>query len=94
VNINLTPFVVLGVLLVMTVIAMIIWRKVVASAEDDALHVLDARAHITDQLTVAQRLEWIDKWGKTLTVITVVYVIIVGSLVVYQQFVRASNLGV
>jgi hypothetical protein len=92
-NINLTPFVYLGALLVMSVIAMVIWRKAVASAEDDNIHVLDPKPHISEQMTLAQKLEVIDKWGKLLTVITVAYVILIAALFVWKQFTVGGNLG-
>ena len=40
---------------------------------------------------VAQKLEVIDKWGKILTVVTVVFGIIVLSLWVYQTWVITST---
>jgi hypothetical protein len=92
-HINLTPFLVLGALLVLSVVAMIVWRQAVARREDDTLHVTHGGTAVSQQFDVAHRLEVIDKWGKTLTVVTVVYSLIVGALFVYQQWLRASNLG-
>ena len=92
-NINLTPFVVLGALLLMSVAAMAIWRKVVAQTEDDNLHVLDPNPHMAQQMTVAQKLEFIDKWGKLLTIITVAYLILVSGLFIWKQFTVGGNLG-
>jgi hypothetical protein len=92
-NVNLTPFLVLGALLVLSVVVMIVWRQSVARREDDTLHVSHGGSAVSQQLDVAHRLEVIDKWGKTLTVVTVVYCLIVGALFVYQQWLRASNLG-
>jgi len=93
-NIDLTPFVVLGALLVLSVIAMMIWRKLVAREEDDTLHVLGAGPAIARQASVANKLDLIDKWGQTVTIIAVIYVVILGSLFAYQQWIRATNLGV
>ncbi len=92
-NVNLGPFLVLGALLALSVIVMIIWRQAVARSEDDTLHVLQERA-VPNQVAVANKLEVIDKWGKILTVITVIYLLVVGVLYVYQQWIQASNLGV
>lgn len=92
-NINLTPFLVLGALLVLSVIIMIVWRQSIARQEDDSLHVTHGAAAVPQQAHVADRLDAIDKWGKILTIVTVIYGLIVGSLFVYQQWVRASNLG-
>jgi hypothetical protein len=92
-NVNLTPFLVLGALLVLSVVVMIVWRQAVARREDDTLHVSHGSSAVSQQVDVAHRLDAIDKWGKTLTVVTVVYCLIVGALFVYQQWLRASNLG-
>jgi ABC-type uncharacterized transport system involved in gliding motility auxiliary subunit len=92
-NINLTPFMILAALLLTSVAAMVIWRKVVAREEDDNLHVLDAKPRISQQLTMAQRLEVIDKWGKLLTIVTVGYLLIVAALVIWKQFTVGGNLG-
>jgi hypothetical protein len=92
-NINLAPFLALGAVLVISVICMIIWRQVIARREDDTLHVTHGGSAVSQQMDVAHRLDVIDKWGKTLTIVTVVYCLIVGAIFVYQQWVRASNLG-
>lgn len=92
-NLNLTPFIVLGVLLLLSVAGMIVWRQSIARREDDSLHVTHGAGAVTQQTEVANRLDAIDKWGKMLTVVTVIYCLIVGAAFVYQQWMRASNLG-
>jgi len=89
-HINLVPFIVLWALLAVTVAAMIVWRKMVANQEDDSLHVL--QGSVAQQVTVAQKLEVIDKWGKILTVITLVFGLILGAVYIYQNFVTMSNI--
>jgi len=69
---------------------LIVWRKMVANNEDDTLHVL--QGSVAQQVTVAQKLEVIDKWGKILTVITLVFGLILGAAYVYQNFVQLSNI--
>jgi uncharacterized protein YneF (UPF0154 family) len=92
---NLIPLFAIWALLAITVIGMLIWRKVVARNEDDSLHVLDAvSAQRSTQAVVAHKLEVIDKWGKILTVIAVVYGLILGGLYVYQVFVQNTSIGV
>jgi len=49
---NLIPFIVLWSLLAASVIAMIVWRKMVANQEDDTIHVL--QGSVAQQVTVAQ----------------------------------------
>jgi hypothetical protein len=93
---NLMPLFVLWILLALTVVALLVWRKTVARNEDDSLHVLDGAApqQTATQIAVAQKLELIDKWGKILTVATVVYGLILGGLYMYQMWVQNSSIGV
>ena len=87
---NLLPFIVLWILLACTVLAMVVWRKSVSSHEDDSLHV--AQGPATEQISLAHKLEVIDRWGKILTVVTVVSGLALGALYVYQSWVVASNI--
>jgi hypothetical protein len=89
-NFNLVPLIVLWGLLAISVIVMVVWRKMVASGEDDSLHVL--QGSVAQQVTVANKLEMIDKWGKLLTIVTVLSGVIIGALWVYQSYVNASNI--
>jgi hypothetical protein len=92
---SLIPFLVLWGLLAVTVFALFIWRKAVASKEDDNLHVLDGAAveKSAEQSMVAQKLELIDKWGKIATIVTVVYGLILGVFYVYMSWVQNSSMG-
>ena len=67
-------------------------RRVVASHEDDNLHVLDGGG--ANQTVVAQKLDQIDKWGKLLTVIAVVYGVLLGVAYAYQAWVQTYHTGV
>ena len=87
---NLLPFAVLWALLAATVIALIIYRKMVAGQEDDALHVSQANV-VSRQAEVAHKLDQIDRWGKILTVVTVVAGLALATAYVYQSWVQASN---
>ncbi|MGA2272093.1 MAG: hypothetical protein ABSH00_00965 [Bryobacteraceae bacterium] len=81
------PFVVLWAALALAVIGLIVYRRFVSAGEDDMIHVSDAAGSVTShQVSVAQKLDQIDKWGKTLTVITVVYGVVLASVYVYQSW--------
>ncbi|MBZ5723586.1 MAG: hypothetical protein LAP87_01180 [Acidobacteriia bacterium] len=88
-NIDFRPFFGIGIILAVVVIVMIVYRKIVARKEDDTLHFLDSGA--VQQAVVGHKLEAIDKWGKLLTVITVVYLLLVGVAYVYQGFVHTAT---
>ena len=91
-NFDLRPFFALWIVLATLVIALIVWRKMVASHEDDTLHVLQG-APIPQQHALAQKLELIDKWGKILTVIAVVFGLLVGAAYVYQVWVQSAQIN-
>ena len=49
-------------------------RKLAARNDDELLHLADADTPaISQQVAVAQKLDKIDHWGKTLTVVVVIY---------------------
>jgi negative regulator of sigma E activity len=82
------PFVVLWAVLALAVISLIVYRRVVAAGEDDMIHISDAAGSVTSQqVTVAQKLDQIDKWGKMLTVVTVAYGVALAAIYVYQSWV-------
>jgi hypothetical protein len=90
-HLDLRPFIGVEILLAAAVIVMIAWRKAVARGEDDTLHVLHGDA-LPHQAAVANKLDAIDKWGKTLTVIAVVFGLIVAAAYVYQVWVQGTQI--
>jgi len=90
-NLDLRPFLALWVLLAGTVIFLLAWRKMVSRNEDDSLHVMQ-EASVSNQTAVSHKLDVIDKWGKTLTVITVVVGLLVAAAYVYQNWVQAAQI--
>jgi len=92
-NLNFGPFIVLETLLAVSVLVLFIWRKTVSRGEDDNLHLLHGASVVPQQAAVAHTLDVIDKWGKILTLATVVFGLVVGAAYVYDSFVKASNLG-
>ena len=82
------PFVVLWCVLAVTVIGLIVYRRIVAVGEDDMIHIGDTAGAVTSQqVTVAQKLDQIDKWGKMLTVVAVAYGVVLAGIYVYQSWV-------
>jgi hypothetical protein len=81
-NINLLPYAVFWSLLAISVIVLIVYRKSVTAHEDDSIH-LEGNA-TTDQITLGHRVAVIDRWGKTLTVVTVVFGLALAAIYFYQ----------
>jgi len=92
-HIDLRPFIGLEILLAIAVIVMIAWRKTVARAEDDTLHVLQGEV-AQQQTAVAHKLDVIDKWGKALTVIAVVFGVLLAAAWVYQAWVQGTQVPI
>ena len=89
------PFVILWALLALTVLGVLVWRRLVASKEDDYLHVMDGAAveKGAEQIALAQKLDVIDKWGKLLTIVTVIYGVILAFAYVWSSWVHGSNVS-
>jgi membrane protein YdbS with pleckstrin-like domain len=79
------------VVLALGVLTLFLWRQAVARTEDDSLHVMHGT--ITTQTTLSQKLDVIDKWGKILTVVTVVLGLLIAVAYVVLQFVRPASMG-
>jgi len=88
---NILPLLIVWVVLALVVLSLFIWRQSVASHEDDSLHVM--RGELTQQTSLSQKLDVIDKWGKILTVVAVVFGLLIAAAYVYGQFVGRSSLG-
>jgi heme/copper-type cytochrome/quinol oxidase subunit 2 len=81
-NINLLPYAVFWGVLAIVVVFLIIYRKSVSNREDDSIHLEGSVP--TEQMALAHRLELIDRWGKTLTVIAAVYGVALAAIYLYQ----------
>ena len=92
-NINLLPFTILWMILAVIVVGLLVYRRWVSRNEDDTLHVMDSDVGmVPQQAAMAVKLESIDKWGKTLTVVALVYGLVVGCAYLYQSW-AAAQLG-
>jgi len=89
-HINFVPFAALWAVLAVGVLALFLWRKAVASHEDDQIHMSD-NTSVSDQSAIAAKLDQIDKWGKTLTVITVIFGLLLAIAYIYAGWINASN---
>lgn len=92
-QINLIPFLAVWGIFAASVIVLLARRRMVARQEDETLHVMDLGA-VSHQVDVAHKLDQIDKWGKILTVITVVYGLVLGAFYMYRSWVEMSRIGV
>ena len=86
---NLIPFVASWAVLATAVIALAIWRQVIARKEDDYVHVsTDVTAQ---QREVGRKLDVVDKWGKMLTIAAIAYGLIVAGLFMYNAWIQGGR---
>lgn len=69
---NLLPFAIAWGVLAVIVLSLALMRRSIASQEDDTIHLGASGAAIDQQVSVAKKLESIDRWGKILTVVLAV----------------------
>ena len=81
-NINLLPYAIFWAVLAIVVVFLIVYRKSVSSHEDDSLHLEGNMPR--EQTALAHKLALIDRWGKTLTVVAVVYGVALAAIYLYQ----------
>ena len=91
-NINFTPLTISWAILALAVAVMAGYRKMISVKEEETLHLTDP-SESAHQVSIADKLEHIDKWGKLLTVIAAVYGLLLLVAYTYQTWIRASNLG-
>jgi len=91
---SFVPFIVLEVLLILSVLALFLWRKSVAREEDDSIHMLHGTAGVSQhQQAISQKLDVIDKWGKIVTAVTVIFGLLLGAAYMYSSFVKGPSQG-
>ena len=92
-NINFTPFAVLWAVMALMVVAMALYRRSISVKEEETLHLSDP-SESAHQVVIAHKLEHVDKWGKALTVVVVIYGVLLAVAYTYQTWVQATNLGI
>jgi len=73
--------------LTMAVITLAILRKFSARHQDSYVHLADSEAPIiSEQVSVAGKLDRIDSWGKTLTVLDLAFLAVMLGIVFYNAW--------
>ena len=81
---TIIPFAVIWASLAVAVIGLAVYRRIIALHEDDTIHVAQSEAGaIPGQLAIAHKLEVLDRWGKTLTILTVASGVVLGAAYLY-----------
>jgi hypothetical protein len=81
------PHIAIWAALTTVVVIMALYRRKLDLKVDDTLHVLDSEAStIPAQAEVAKKLAVIDRWGKILTVVAVLYLLGIAGAYIYSSF--------
>jgi hypothetical protein len=88
---NMILHLVIWAVLATVVVFLALYRRRLNLKTDELLHVLDAEAPmIASQTAIGKRLEKVDFWGKSLTVIVALYAVAIGGLYLYKLFTDTS----
>ncbi len=91
---NLTPHLVIWGALAVVVLVMASYRSRLAGREDDTIHVLDGDAGmVTDQVVLAKKLAVVERWGKILTVVVVIYGLAIAGLYCWKLWEQSSKVA-
>ncbi len=94
-NVNLTPFAVIWACLALITAGLALYRKMITHHEDDYLHVHEGEARVVaQQFVLAHRVDVVDRWGKSLTVVTGVTGVIIAALYLYQGYMQSLKLTI
>jgi hypothetical protein len=92
-SMTFTPFVVTWTVLAVVVLALALVRNLAGLHEDDNLHLAKgSEALVSEQVAFYGMLARIERWGKTLTVVTVVGGLGLASVYLYQTVVIHSQI--
>ena len=89
---NLFPFVAAWAALALVVAGLAVYRWVVGLHEDDTIRIGDASVQ-AEQGAFARRLEVIEKWGKTLTVVAGATGLALAAAILYNAWVANNTIG-
>jgi hypothetical protein len=90
--IDMTPFVAIFVVLGLVTLGLALYRRLITADEEDVVRLGPGEEReIPKQQALAQRLNVIDRWGKTLTVLTLIIGIGIGCAYLYKAWLDPSS---
>jgi hypothetical protein len=91
-NAPLIPFVVGWIVVACAVTGLAVYRKLVSTREDDRLHVRESETGcVSQQAAIAHRLDLLDRWGKSLTVVALVYGLLLAIVYSYRIWLEGGQ---
>jgi hypothetical protein len=78
---------VVWVILAIATLGLALYRKLISASEESLVHLGPGEERrIPEQVALAARLKSIDRWGKTVTVITVAIGLVIAAVYLYRAF--------
>jgi len=85
----MTTFVIFWAILGIATLALALYRKFISMREDDYLHLSAGEERlIPEQVATFHKIGAIDRWGITMTIVTVVFGLALAGLYLYQIVLR------
>jgi hypothetical protein len=76
------------------VLLLALYRKILADRDVPSIHVLDNDADVVpQQAVIAKRLDNVDRWGKILTILVVVYGLALGAAYMYKAWQTTAGIN-
>jgi hypothetical protein len=88
---NAIPYIAIWAVVAVAVLALALYRKILTfHGDDEFIHLTEGEQRlIPQQVALGHKLALIDRWGKSLTVFTAAYGILLVAVVLYEAW-RAS----
>jgi len=85
---NLIPYIAVWAVFALVVLGLALYRRILTfHGDDEFVHLTEGEQQlIPQQVALSNKLAFIDRWGKTLTVITVVMGIAIVAFVLFQAW--------
>ena len=89
-HMTLIPFSVAWLAMACAVLGLALYRKIVARNEHECILMHEQKA--AQQSALAERINFVDRWGQTLTIVTVVFGVALGGVFLYQKWVESFSI--
>ena len=88
----MTPIVMIWVVLGIATLGLALYRKLISANEEDLIHLAAGEElQIPVQQALARKLQAIDRWGKILTIVTLLIGVAIGIAYMYQAWMDPSS---
>ena len=88
---NWTLYLAIWVVMALCVLGLAMYRKQIASAENDSLQLSGDGSAIESQKVITEKLKVLDKWGKLLTIVVVVLGLVLAGAYGYAGWVNGMK---